>query len=58
MPARNEHTGDRIQTRVPSQAYKDGWDRIFGDKSNGSKEAKSNKEETQGAGESAKGSAA
>ena len=32
MAAINEHTRKQIQTGVPSEAYKDGWDRIFGQK--------------------------
>lgn len=31
MVTKNEHTGDLIQTKgAVSDAYKDGWDRIFG----------------------------
>lgn len=30
MAARNDITGDSIQTKKPSDAYRDGWDRIFG----------------------------
>jgi len=30
MVARNEHTGDKIQTKETSEAYRDGWDAIFG----------------------------
>jgi len=30
MTARNDITGDKIQTSVPSKEYKDNWDRIFG----------------------------
>lgn len=26
----NEHTGATLRTKVPNDAYKDGWDRIFG----------------------------
>ena len=32
MVAKNDITLDKLQTRVPSQAYKDNWDRIFGKK--------------------------
>ena len=28
--SRNDVTGDRLVSRVPSEEYKDGWDRIFG----------------------------
>lgn len=31
MTARNDITGDSIQSRVPSQQYKDNWDKIFGE---------------------------
>lgn len=30
MTARNDITGDSIQTKGTSDAYRDGWDRIFG----------------------------
>lgn len=30
MATRNDITGDKIQSKVPSQAYKDNYDRIFG----------------------------
>lgn len=31
MVTKNEHTGDLIQTKgAVSDAYKDGWERIFG----------------------------
>ena len=30
--ARNEHTGDAIATRNISDAYRDGYDRVFGKK--------------------------
>jgi hypothetical protein len=32
VTTRNDITGDSIRTRVPSQQYKDNWDRIFGKK--------------------------
>ncbi len=32
MTARNDITGDAIQTKGPSDAYRDGWERIFGKK--------------------------
>jgi len=32
MAARNDVTGDPIQTRPSSQAYRDNWDAIFGKK--------------------------
>lgn len=32
MAARNDVTGDKIQTREVSDAYRDNWDRIFGKK--------------------------
>jgi len=30
--ARNDITGDAIATKKSSDAYRDGWDRIFGNK--------------------------
>jgi len=30
MVARNEHTGDKIQTKETTKEYRDGWDAIFG----------------------------
>ena len=30
--AKNDVTGDSIQTKSLSDAYRDGWDRIFGEK--------------------------
>ena len=30
--ARNEHTGDAIATRTISDAYREGFDRVFGKK--------------------------
>lgn len=45
MVTKNEHTGDLIQTKgAVSDAYKDGWERIFGkgkSLSRGSNESKS-----------------
>lgn len=32
MPSRNEHTGDVQQTRSPSKAYLDNYDKIYGTK--------------------------
>ena len=32
MASRNEHTGDAIQTRDITDAYRDGYDRVFGNK--------------------------
>ncbi len=32
MVQRNEHTGDKLQTDVPSEAYRIGWDNIFNKK--------------------------
>jgi hypothetical protein len=32
MTARNDITGDAIQTKSPNDAYREGWDRIFGKK--------------------------
>lgn len=32
MTARNDITGDAIQTKGSNDAYRDGWDRIFGKK--------------------------
>lgn len=29
MTARNDITGDAIATKQPTDAYRDGWDRIF-----------------------------
>jgi hypothetical protein len=33
MTTRNDITGDKIQSKVPSQQYKDNYDRIFGKQS-------------------------
>lgn len=30
--SKNDVTGDEIKTKVSTQAYRDGWDRIFGNK--------------------------
>ena len=30
MAAKNDITGDTIKSKGPSNAYEDGWDRIFG----------------------------
>ncbi len=30
MPSKNEHTGAKQQTKVPSEQYKANWDLIFG----------------------------
>ena len=32
MVARNSITGDAIQTKTATESYRDGWDRIFGNK--------------------------
>jgi len=41
MTTKNDVTGDRIITKSSSNAYRDNWDRIFGDKyRNGRKESK------------------
>jgi len=32
MVAKNDITGDAIQSRTNNRAYEDGWDRIFGKK--------------------------
>ena len=32
MVAKNEFTGDMIQSKPPTDAYKNGWERIFGNK--------------------------
>ena len=32
MVAKNEHTGDKLQTKPPTKAYSEGWERIFGKK--------------------------
>lgn len=32
MTSRNDITGDTIQTKNSNDAYRDGWDRIFGKK--------------------------
>ena len=29
MVAKNDVTGDELRTKAPTQAYSDGWDRIF-----------------------------
>jgi len=39
MVARNEHTGDKIQTKEITKAYRDGWDAIFGKAEEQMKEA-------------------
>lgn len=28
----NEHTGDKLKTKVPNDKYRDGWDAIFNKK--------------------------
>lgn len=28
----NEHTGDKLKTKVPTDKYRDGWDAIFNKK--------------------------
>lgn len=33
MTAKNDITGDSLVTKSPTEAYRDGWDRIFGNKS-------------------------
>ena len=30
MVAKNDITGDKLQTKVTTQEYRDGWDAIFG----------------------------
>ena len=32
MATTNDVTGDKIKTKSNSEKYKDGWDRIFGEK--------------------------
>ena len=32
MPSKNDITGDTIQSKSPSKAYEDNYDRIFGNK--------------------------
>ena len=32
MTTKNDVTGDRLITKVPSDSYRDNWERIFGDK--------------------------
>lgn len=32
MSAKNDITGDSIQSREPNDAYRQGWERIFGEK--------------------------
>jgi len=32
MADTNEHTGARLITKVPTDEYRDGWDRVFGTK--------------------------
>jgi hypothetical protein len=34
MTAKNDITGDRIATKESTEAYADGWERIFGAKKN------------------------
>jgi hypothetical protein len=36
----NEVTGARLVSRTPNEAYKDGWDRIFGAKNEEKQEPK------------------
>ena len=30
MTSKNDVTGDKIQSKIPSKEYKEGWDRIYG----------------------------
>jgi hypothetical protein len=30
MVAKNEHTGDKLQSKPSTKKYRDGWDAIFG----------------------------
>lgn len=32
MPSRNDITGDTLISKSATEAYRDGWDRIFGNK--------------------------
>lgn len=40
MATKNDVTGDSIRSRLPSQSYSDGWDRIFGKKKKSVKKKK------------------
>lgn len=40
MATKNDVTGDNIQSKVNSQAYKDNWDLVFGKKKDDQNEAK------------------
>lgn len=40
MATKNEHTGDKIKSKVPTKQYRDNWDVIFG-----KKDKKDNKDE-------------
>lgn len=31
-PSRNDITGDPLMSKSPTNSYRDGWDRIFGNK--------------------------
>lgn len=43
MAAKNDVTGDSIQTKGPSKAYSDNWDKIFGQKNKPKEEKKETK---------------
>jgi hypothetical protein len=38
MSSTNPHTGDKQQTKTPTDKYRDGWDAIFGKKKEEKKE--------------------
>jgi hypothetical protein len=40
MTAKNDVTGDAIKTKIPSKAYRDNWERIFGKTSKKKREKK------------------
>lgn len=46
MAARNDVTGDSITTKSSSNAYRDNWDRIFGEK-NKTKESESDEQKDE-----------
>lgn len=40
MATKNDVTGDSIQTKAPSKAYSDNWEKIFGKKDKPKEEKK------------------
>lgn len=40
MTTKNDITGDKIKSRPSSNKYRDGWDRIFGNKRDKKQEGK------------------